>query len=61
MSYDPECEKLAELFVDESYTGKVRKKIVQTLAQSIQDHIEEWLEGFAEEEKAAGIWEELNR
>jgi DNA-binding MarR family transcriptional regulator len=61
MSYDQKCEELADLFVDESYTGKGREKIVRTLAQSIQEHIEEWLEGFREEEKAVWIWEELNR
>jgi hypothetical protein len=50
MSYDPRCESLANLFVDESYVGKVREGIVGALAQSIQTHIEDFLEGLRQDE-----------
>jgi hypothetical protein len=51
MSYDPHCEELAELFLDESYVGRDRKGIVHALAQTIQTSIEDFLKGLLEDEK----------
>jgi hypothetical protein len=50
MSYDPKCEELADLFLDESYTGKDREAIIHALAQTIQTGIEDFLEELHQEE-----------
>jgi hypothetical protein len=51
MSYDPHCEELAELFLDDSYVGKDREGIIRALAQSIQTAIEDFLGGLCQEEE----------
>jgi hypothetical protein len=45
MSYDPECMKLADYFLDESVVAD-RQHLIGSLAQHIQDAIEDWLRGF---------------
>jgi hypothetical protein len=45
MSYDPECEKLADYFLA-AYGTDVPTGPKQVLAQHIQDAVEIWLRGY---------------
>jgi hypothetical protein len=49
MSYDPACENLAELFLESTGTVRPpRPADIASLAQTIQDAIEDWLTNFEE-------------
>ena len=45
MSYDPECEKLAEYFLSEG-RETVPTGPCAVLAQHIQDAVDDWLRGY---------------
>lgn len=45
MSYDPECEKLADYFLM-SYGTEVLAGPKQILAQHIQSAVEDWMRGY---------------
>lgn len=51
LSYDPECEKLAEHFIPEDFIpddGVLidRSHAIPALAQHIQDSVEAWISGY---------------
>lgn len=49
-SYDPRCEDLARVFLDELPNGVEAERSAQELAQTIQDAIENWLTAQGAEE-----------